>query len=128
MIYLRAFPVVKTTGGNRYLLGTGMEIDSWPNDYFDDKHDIFDENEWVDFIANYTKFGKKLPVRDENGDYYMYCITVTGPNRLMKDHMGVGGKAHGFFYLFPKRLRMNPEDKTQPMLDYNRKYIWPRLK
>jgi len=96
------------TAGNKYRLSGFRVIERWPNDYFDDKLDIFSEKDWADFIVNYRKFGKKLPKVDENGDYHLYCIFARGANRLILDFFGVSPEGvspqqqpGAFFYLFP---------------------------
>lgn len=125
LITLLSFPLLKNTGG-KYFIGKCIKVDSWHHTYFDDKLDVTSQSDWVNFIINYRKFGKRLPIIDNEGSMLMYTIAVIGTSVHVKEATGIDSSA---MYLFPQIRKLDETtNKVEPALTYNKKYIWPYLK
>jgi hypothetical protein len=120
-IQLLQFQVLGSRNGE-YRLGRCEIMHQWPNDYFYERFDIFDETQWQNLITHINMDGRTLPKLNEQGDFLIYCIFVRGTDRFMRSHFG---QAMG--YLFPQRNHMD-KGSAEPMLSFNRKYIWPYLR
>lgn len=121
VIVLGGFVIRKTEAGE-YRLGKLTVIDKWANDVFYDQFDIFDEKAWANFILGYRKNGVPLKKTDEFGDRIGYAIISRGCDITVREHFGNKNQVSAF--LFPQVPHLNDDDKTEPLLSHNKKYIW----
>ena len=128
MIVLFAFTILYgKQHRNRYLDGQ-IKIQEFPNEFFDEKFNIYDESKWQKFIINYRlKSGKPLPKKDIFGNDLVYAIKVNGTSRDMREFFGY--KRQSKVYLFPqvKKMVNLRSGRGEPIISYNQKYIWPYL-
>jgi hypothetical protein len=120
MIVFGAFTIRKNEQGE-FKRSNFIKIKKYPNNYFYDKFDIFDEREWVKFILSYEKDGEKLK-KTMNGERLAYCVIMKGTDTIVRDFFN--SKRQSCAYLFPLVPHMNDNNKEEPLLSHNKKYLW----
>lgn len=93
--------------------------------------DVFDVNQWIDFLRRVRIKGKPLTQEDEYGNKISYSVTITGLNLEDKEMFNLESRS---VMLFPPHINRVERDKVKAeselkgiilhrVIDYNLKYL-----
>jgi len=123
-ICITRWEMMKNEDGS-YKIAKYKNVKKYPNDYFDDKLDIFSESDWKKFIINYQGQGEsRLSKYSSDGTLLCWSISNIGTTRIVRDFFG--NNMQGIAHLFPQ-VKNFKDENLKKLVSYNVKHIYPHI-